>query len=167
MTDHEAYIAFNMVPNIGAVKVAALAEKHGSVAAAWEAFGRKTNWEGKPVDVRAEMARARKMHVTLVTCDDPRYPASLNDLPSKPLVLYVPDYESYCADRGFFMPHEEIPGVRVFAEKELADAVRQAGSRSPEEKAADDAARRAFLEKWMSACDGHSTQRIAGYLEGI
>ena len=85
----------------------------------------------------------------------------------KPLVLYVPDYESYCADRGFFMPHEEIPGVRVFAEKELADAVRQAGSRSPEEKAADDAARRAFLEKWMSACDGHSTQRIAGYLEGI
>ena len=89
MTDHEAYIAFNMVPNIGAVKVAALAEKHGSVAAAWEAFGKKTDWEGKPVDWRAEMARARKMHVTLVTCDDPRYPASLNDLPSKPLVLYV------------------------------------------------------------------------------
>ena len=89
MTEHEAYIAFNMVPNIGAVKVAALAEKHGSVAAAWEAFGTKTDWEGKPVDWRAEMARARKMHVTLVTCDDPRYPASLNDLPSKPLVLYV------------------------------------------------------------------------------
>jgi len=89
MTDPEAYIAFNMVPNIGAVKVAALAEKHGSVAAAWEAFGKKTNWEGKPVDWRAEMARARKLHVTLVTCDDPRYPASLNDLTSKPLVLYV------------------------------------------------------------------------------
>ena len=89
MTDPEAYIAFNMVPNIGAVKVAALAEKHGSVAAAWEAFGKKTDWEGKPVDWRAEMARARKMHVTLVTCDDPRYPTSLNDLPSKPLVLYV------------------------------------------------------------------------------
>ena len=89
MTEHEAYIAFNMVPNIGAVKVAALAGKHGSVAAAWEAFGKKTDWEGKPVDWRAEMARARKMHVTLVTCDDPRYPANLNDLPSKPLVLYV------------------------------------------------------------------------------
>ena len=89
MTDPEAHIAFNMVPNIGAVKVAALAGKHGSVAAAWEAFGKKTDWEGKPVDWRAEMARARKMHVTLVTCDDPRYPASLNDLPSKPLVLYV------------------------------------------------------------------------------
>ena len=89
MTDHEAYIAFNMVPNIGSVKVAALAAKHGSVAAAWEAFGPKTDWEGKPVDWREEMARARKMHVTLVTCDDPRYPARLNDLPSKPLVLYV------------------------------------------------------------------------------
>ena len=38
MTDHEAYVAFNMVPDIGAVKVAALARKQGGVAAAWEAL---------------------------------------------------------------------------------------------------------------------------------
>ncbi len=109
MTDSEAHIAFNMVPNIGAVKVAALAEKQGSVAAAWEAFGKKTDWEGKPVDWRAEMARARKMHVTLVTCDDPRYPASLNDLPSKPLVLYVVGDPAALAKPGVAVVGTRLP----------------------------------------------------------
>ena len=109
MTDHEAYIAFNMVPNIGSVKVAALAAKHGSVAAAWEAFGKKTDWDGKPVDWRAEMARARKMHVTLVTCDDPRYPASLNDLPSKPLVLYVVGDPAALAKPGVAVVGTRLP----------------------------------------------------------
>ena len=45
MTDHEAYVAFNMVPDVGAVKVAALARAHGGVAAAWEAFDGKTDWQ--------------------------------------------------------------------------------------------------------------------------
>lgn len=89
MTDHEAYIAFNLVPAVGSVKVAALAQEQGGVAAAWEAFPAKVDWEGNPVDWRAEMARAEKSHVTIVTCDDSRYPAALNDLPSKPLALYV------------------------------------------------------------------------------
>ena len=89
MTDHEAYVAFNMVPDVGAVKVVALARKHGGVAAAWEAFPKKTDWEGKPVDWRTELTRAKRMHVAIVTCDDSRYPSALNDLPSKPLALYV------------------------------------------------------------------------------
>lgn len=89
MTDHDAYVAFNMVPDVGSVKVAALAKEHGGVAAAWEAFERKADWRGMPVDLRAELARAKRMHVTIVTCADSLYPASLNDLPSKPLALYV------------------------------------------------------------------------------
>ena len=89
MTDHEAYIAFNLVPDVGSVKVAALTQKEGGVAAAWEAFPSKIDWQGEPVDWRAELARAEKSHVTIVTCDDSRYPATLNDLPSKPLALYV------------------------------------------------------------------------------
>lgn len=89
MTEHEAYVAFNMVPDIGAVRLAALIERHGSAVAAWDAFPEKKNWEGKPVDWAAEIALAEKKGVTLVDCTDSRYPASLNDLPSKPLVLYV------------------------------------------------------------------------------
>ena len=89
MTDHEAYIAFNLVPDVGSVKVDALAKSHGSVAAAWEAFPEKKDWRGQPVDWRAELDRAGRMHVTVVTCDDSLYPAALNDLPSRPLALYV------------------------------------------------------------------------------
>ena len=77
-----------MVPDIGSVKVASLAER-GGVVAAWEALEDKTGWDGKPVDWRAEIARAERMHVTIITRDDARYPAVLDDLPSRPLALYV------------------------------------------------------------------------------
>ena len=58
MTEHEAYVAFNMAPDVGSVKVAELAKEHGGVVAAWEAFKEKTDWEGKPIDWRREMERA-------------------------------------------------------------------------------------------------------------
>lgn len=89
MNDHEAYVAFNMVPDIGSVKVSALAGRHGGVAAAWEAFEDKTDWKGDAVDWKGELSRAEKMHVTILTCDDVRYPKALDALPSKPLALYV------------------------------------------------------------------------------
>lgn len=89
MTEHEAYVAFNMVPNIGSVKLKALVERFGSAAAAWEAFPGKTDWEGRPVDWEAEIALARKKKITIVDLSDPRYPSVLGDLPSKPVVLYV------------------------------------------------------------------------------
>lgn len=89
MTEHEAFVAFNMLPDVGAVKVASLAQKHGGVVAAWEALPDKSDWQGKLVDWKAEILRARRQHVTIVTCEDRRYPATLNDLPSKPLALYV------------------------------------------------------------------------------
>jgi len=89
MTEHEAYVAFNMVSDIGAVKLGVLIKRHGSAVAAWESFPDKLNWEGKPVDWAAEIALAKKKKVTLIDCCDSRYPQLLNDLPSKPLVLYV------------------------------------------------------------------------------
>jgi DNA processing protein len=89
MTEHEAYVAFNMVPNIGSVKLGALVARYGSAVAAWNALPEKKNWEGQTVDWNAEIALAKKKKITLVDCTDPRYPPALNDLPSKPLVLYV------------------------------------------------------------------------------
>ena len=89
MTEHEAYIAFNMVPNIGTVRLAKLVNRHGSAVAAWGAFPEKKNWEGLPVDWESEIALADKKKITLIDCTDSRYPPALNDLPSKPLVLYV------------------------------------------------------------------------------
>ncbi|MBO5940396.1 MAG: DNA-processing protein DprA [Kiritimatiellae bacterium] len=89
MTNHEAYVAFNMVPNVGSVKLAGLIGIHGSAAAAWEAFPDKKDWQGKEVDWIAEIERAKKKNVHLIDCEDARYPSLLNQLPSKPLVLYV------------------------------------------------------------------------------
>ena len=89
MTEHEAYVAFNMVPDIGSVRLAALAKEHGGVVAAWEAFGEKVDRHGEPIEWEREMANAERMHVTIVTCEDSRYPRSLDCLPSKPLALYV------------------------------------------------------------------------------
>ena len=65
MTEHEAYVAFNMVPTVGSVRLEALVKSHGSAAAAWEAFPGKKNWEGKPVDWNAEIALADRKKVTL------------------------------------------------------------------------------------------------------
>ncbi len=81
----------------------------------------------------------------------------------KPLVLYIPDYDSYLSQRGFFMPHEEIPGERIYEEKDLADGIRRACVENDSPGVVQ--ARKAFLAKWMSACDGGSTRRIADWLE--
>ena len=89
MTEHEAYVAFNMLPNVGAVRLAALVKRHGSAVAAWNALPEKLNREGRPIDWESEIALARKKNITLIDCCDSRYPKSLDDLPSKPLVLYV------------------------------------------------------------------------------
>ena len=108
MNEHEAYVAFNLVPGMGSVKVASLAREYGGVVAAWEAFRDKRDWQGRSVDWKAELSRAKRMHVDIVTCDDARYPAALGDLPSKPLALYVvgnPDVLS--------MPGVAVVGTRT------------------------------------------------------
>ncbi len=90
MTEREARIAFNLIPDIGAVRVAQLAaECGGDVVEAYERYPEKRDAFGRTPDWEGELKRAEKMHVTIVTeCDD-AYPAQLRDLASPPLALYV------------------------------------------------------------------------------
>ena len=67
MTEREAYIAFNLLPDTGAVTVNRLIAIHGSAAAAWEALPDKLDWEGKPPRWEREIEHAAKAKVTLVT----------------------------------------------------------------------------------------------------
>ena len=101
------------------------------------------------------------------------------------LVLYVPDLDTYMAQRGTYMDIHEIPGEIVKDADRLADAVRRAaGDDGPGlctgESKVDDGVlesgnggqtagwigsqakkRDAFLRRYLSACDGQSTARIA------
>ena len=90
MTEKEARIAFNMIPTVGAVTLdRLLRETHGDVAAAYELYPEKRDWEGKEPDWRRELARAEKMGVTILTAVDAAYPARLRTIASPPLALYV------------------------------------------------------------------------------
>jgi len=90
MTEREARIAFNLIPDIGAVRVAQLAAAFGGdVAAAYESYPDKRDALGQVPDWEAELKRAEKMHVAILTECDAEYPAKLRDLASPPLALYV------------------------------------------------------------------------------
>ena len=89
MTEREAYIAFNLLPDTGAVTVRKLAAAHGGAAAAWESLPDRMGWDGRPVQWEREIERADRMKVTLVTLLDAAYPAALKEIASPPLVLYV------------------------------------------------------------------------------
>lgn len=81
----------------------------------------------------------------------------------KPLILYVPDLEEYESGRGFYHDFDEIPGVQVLREEELAEAVRRCMEEAGTLEACADAGserREQFLRRYMSACDGHATERI-------
>jgi DNA processing protein len=102
MTATEAYLALNLLPNIGPVRVRRLLEAFGSpeqilrtsadqlrriegigteIAAAVE------QWESV-TDVAGELTRIREAGVKLVSLAEATYPQSLRQIPDPPLVLY-------------------------------------------------------------------------------
>ena len=89
ISEKEAYVAFNLAERIGFATVSELAAKYGSVAAAWEAYPNKTSRAGGAVDVRAELAKAEKWGVEILTPADAAYPPQLATAPGRPLALYV------------------------------------------------------------------------------
>ncbi len=103
MNEREAYIALNMTGKIGPVGVRALREALGSVAAIFETgpadwtraagIGRETAAAlaaaRDRLDWQAEMERAEREGVRLLTPVDPDYPAPLKAIHDPPLALYT------------------------------------------------------------------------------
>lgn len=89
MTEREACIAFNLLPDVGAVAVRRLAAMHGGIVAAWETQKNPLDWDGREVRWEREIERAERMKVSLVTLVDLNYPPLLKEIASPPLVLYV------------------------------------------------------------------------------
>lgn len=76
----------------------------------------------------------------------------------KPMVLYTPDFQEYTKDRGFYLDFKEIPGCQVTEEAILPEAVVQAFASGSSDKET------AFLQRYMSGCDGHAAERVANYI---
>ncbi|MBM4154149.1 MAG: DNA-protecting protein DprA [Lentisphaerae bacterium] len=103
MTDRDAYIALNLIDQLGPVRVRALVAHLGSLQAIFEAdeaslrgaegIGRElaASIVARRVeaDPAAEEARARALSARLVTPADPDYPAALLKIHDPPLALYV------------------------------------------------------------------------------
>lgn len=83
----------------------------------------------------------------------------------KPLILYVPDLERYKEQRGFYLELEEIPALLVRREEELPAAIARAAARHMDGEEEEEK-RKTFMERYMSGCDGHATERVAAYMEG-
>ena len=80
----------------------------------------------------------------------------------RPMAFFAPDLDEYNDGRSFFYPYEEMtPGPIVKATSELADAL-EAQLRGD----FDRSGLAAFRERFMSACDGRSTERILAALLG-
>lgn len=107
MTEHDAYLALNLVPSIGAATVRAGVARFGSAAAFFETGGRglaDLDVDGRrlgraraesfaeafgAVDWRAEADRAARSSVQVVTPADEAYPPLLRAIHAPPLALYV------------------------------------------------------------------------------
>ncbi|MBU4461242.1 MAG: DNA-processing protein DprA [Verrucomicrobia bacterium] len=103
MTDREAYIALNLIDQLGPVRVRSLVAHLGSLQAIFEAgedglrgaegIGRELAASivarRAAADPAVEEAKARAMSAHLVTPADPEYPAALLKIHDPPLALYV------------------------------------------------------------------------------
>jgi len=103
MTDPEAYIALNMIRQVGPVRVRRLLEAFGSPVRVLHAAERELRsvdgigqdvaesirtWESQ-LDLAAEMALVRDFGARVVTMGCPDYPALLREIHDPPIVLYV------------------------------------------------------------------------------
>ncbi len=103
MTDTEAAIILNMLPQVGPVRVRRLAERFGSPSAILGATGSAlrgvegigpevssviTSWE-EHSDLKTELSLIEKAGAHVVTQSDSEYPELLKEIHDPPIVLYV------------------------------------------------------------------------------
>ena len=82
----------------------------------------------------------------------------------RPMLFYPYDLEDYDSARSFYFPYLRfVPGDLVWSADDIAAAVR----RNLFEGQFDPARVQAFRDAYMSACDGHSMQRILHNVLGV
>ncbi len=79
-------------------------------------------------------------------------------LTGKPICYFAPDYAAYEAERGFYLDYGSLPGIHANRYGDLQTAVDAALTDKPDYGK--------VLSVYMSACDGHASDRICDYIEG-
>lgn len=76
----------------------------------------------------------------------------------RPMIFYAFDLDEFYDYRGFYYPYDYsfLPGPIVKTNEELINAIKQGK--------ADPTVISDFRERFMGACDGRSTERIADYI---
>ncbi len=130
LVDSLAYwIGFNKVRGIGPARLRALIDAFGSVEAAWRAAPEALRDVGLDrrsaqnlmeqrgtMDLAAELSRVEKAGITLLTWDDPRYPARLKAINDPPPLLYM---------LGELRPEDDY-GVAVVGTRSISNYGREA-----------------------------------------
>ena len=75
----------------------------------------------------------------------------------RPLILFTPDYGQYQKECGFYEDYDSIPAYRAMDGEQLRDALCRTDTW-------DETAMHAFFARTMSACDGHATERVIGWM---
>ncbi|MBV8226366.1 MAG: DNA-processing protein DprA, partial [Verrucomicrobia bacterium] len=103
MTRKEAFIALNMVPNLGPVRLRSLLEVfespervlsarreelHAVAGLNRSVIDSLVSWE-TAVDLTSELRRIREFEATVVTLEEPDYPELLREIHDPPTALYV------------------------------------------------------------------------------
>jgi len=101
MEEQVAWIAMNMLPGLGPVSIARALERYGDPEEVAFRLPRAALIAGpddgsfararKGLENRArrELRRCRRHGVRILTCRDADYPAALQDLPDKPVLIYM------------------------------------------------------------------------------
>ena len=79
----------------------------------------------------------------------------------RPMLFFAYDLDEYFDWRGFYYPYEELtPGPVCRTNEEMIDYIRHIDERFEKQQVID------FKNKFMSACDGHATERILDMVFG-
>lgn len=112
-------------------------------------------YENFAKDVTTEMEIEELLCVSDICISDYSSLVFEYSLFERPMIFFAYDLESYFDWRGFYYDYDGLtPGPVVSTNKEIVAYIKSL------ENGFDPTEVRAFKEKFMSACDGHATERI-------
>lgn len=77
-----------------------------------------------------------------------------------PVILFTPDLEEYISSRGFYLDYHTLPGIFARNSEQLISSLNDEATL----KSSVSQTYFEFFARYMSACDGHATQRIMEYI---